>query len=424
MTDDNKFDRRTFLKGAGALAGAAGLGVIGFPSIVRAKSQETIRIGMPTILSGRVAQLGISSRNAVKMAVDEFNASGGLNGRKIEMVVRDTKGTAGNASHMARKLINSDGCDMLLDATASNGAFAVQEVIRNNGALCMHTCSETSGLTADPKVRLPNSFRSARQGVHDEIGGGKFAATIAKQKSFKNWITVAPDYEYGQSTTAQFLHFAKVFNPSMHVLSQSWPKLFKSDYTRAITGILQAKPDAVFTCLWGGDLAAFVQQAELYGLFKQFPVFAVNLADSTTLRAMKKVPSGVYSGNRYVPTFPDTKANRSWSEAYHKRYNEYPTNWSWENAVGINFLITAMRQTGNTDGKALAEVMRGMTVKSPFGVDGKITMRKEDQTIIDYATGWGVTQSKPPYVPHITATDWDVILKYEQNWKEDKGYKF
>ena len=73
---DNKntpTSRRKFIKAAGAVTAATGLG---FPFISRAQNKP-IRIGMPTILSGRVAQLGISSRNAVMMLVDQFNAAGG-----------------------------------------------------------------------------------------------------------------------------------------------------------------------------------------------------------------------------------------------------------------------------------------------------------------------------------------------------------
>src|SRR4029434_9330387 len=81
-------NRRGFIKAAGAVTAATG---IGFPFISRAEDKP-IRIGMPTILSGRVAQLGISSRNAVMTEVDKFNAAGGLGGRKIEVITRDSKG--------------------------------------------------------------------------------------------------------------------------------------------------------------------------------------------------------------------------------------------------------------------------------------------------------------------------------------------
>src|ERR1700674_4969956 len=144
------------LMGAGAVT-------IATPWVARAQA-KTIKIGMPTILSGRVAQLGTSSRNAVLMEVDKVNAAGGLAGRRIEMVIRDSKGQPQEAARVARELVNSDGCEILIDAEASSGAFAVHEVARDLGFLCIHTNSETSSLSADPKLRLPNAFRVWRQG--------------------------------------------------------------------------------------------------------------------------------------------------------------------------------------------------------------------------------------------------------------------
>ena len=62
----------------------------------------------------------------------------------------------------------------------------MHEVARDLGMLCLHTNSETSSLTADPKLRLPNAFRTCRQGVHDSIAGGAYAANIAKAKNLRS----------------------------------------------------------------------------------------------------------------------------------------------------------------------------------------------------------------------------------------------
>lgn len=137
--------RRTFL--GGALAGAA---ITGFPNIVRAQA-KTIRIGFPTILSGRVAILGTSSRYAVQLAFNQINEAGGISGRKFEVVDRDSKGRPDEAAKVTRDLVNNDGCEIIIDGEASSGSFAVHEVVRDLGILCIHTNSETSSLTADPK---------------------------------------------------------------------------------------------------------------------------------------------------------------------------------------------------------------------------------------------------------------------------------
>ena len=82
---------------------------------------KTIKVGMPTILSGRVAQLGTSSRNGVMLEVEKVNAAGGLAGRQIEMVIRDSKGQPQEAARVARELVNTDGCELLIDARSVIG---------------------------------------------------------------------------------------------------------------------------------------------------------------------------------------------------------------------------------------------------------------------------------------------------------------
>lgn len=410
-------DRRTVLKGAAAGAAAT----IFAPNIVAAQN-KVIRIGMPTILSGRVAQLGTSSRNAVTMEVEKINAAGGLAGRQIEMVVRDSKGQPQEAARVSRELVNSDGCEILLDAEASSGSFAVQEVAKDLGVLVMHTNSETSSLTADPKIRIPLAFRSCRQGIHDAVASGAYAAEIAKAKKINRWGTCSPDYAYGRDNTSLFLEYMKRFHPEIEMVGEAWPKLFQADYTENITKILQAKPQALYSCLWAGDLVSFLDQSGIYNLFAQTTLFAINMADYTTLTAVKNLPAGIHSSSRYLKTFPAVPENAAWGDAYKAKFGDYPTNWSWENSLAMTFLTTALRKVNSTDGAKLADAIRGMKVKSPFGADGTVTMRAEDQTTIGYAIGWGTTISKEPYVPSVTPGDWKSILEHEAEWKKKMGF--
>ncbi|MBI2714320.1 MAG: ABC transporter substrate-binding protein [Rhizobiales bacterium] len=410
-------NRRAVIKGATATA----IGIMAAPMISRAQAKP-IKIGMPTILSGRVAQLGTSSRNGVMLEVDKVNAAGGLAGRPIEMVIRDSKGQPQEAARVARELVNSDGCEILIDAEASSGAFAVHEVARDLKVLCLHTNSETSSLTADPKQRIANAFRTCRQGIHDSIVGGAYAAKVANAKKLAKWMTCSPDYAYGRDTTAQFVEYLKHFKSDVEVVSEAWPKLFQPDYTEVITKILQTKPQALYSCLWGGDLTSFIEQGNIYALFTQTETFAVNMADYTALTVVKNLPKGIHSGNRYIKTFPTTPQNASWADAYRAKFNEYPTNWSWQNATAINFLAAAAKKANTADGAKIAEALRGLTIDSPFGSNGKLTIRAEDQTLVGYAIGWGTTIPTEPYVPAVTAGDWKQIFELETAWKKKNGY--
>ena len=395
------------------LAGTAG--ALSMPFVARAQANP-IKIGVQSIFSGPIALLGTSSKGAIQMEIDRINASGGLLGRQIQPIYRDSKGQPQEAARVARELVNTDGCEILLDAEASSGAYAVQEVVRDLGVLCVHSNSETSSLTADPKLRVATAFRSARQGVHDAIVGGAHSARVANAKKLTKWATVSPDYAFGRDTTAQFLEFLTHFKPDIEVISQSWPKLGQPDFTEVITKVLQAKPQALYTTLYAGDLSAFINQGNVYALFSAMQVFCPAMGDLPVLTAVKNLPAGIQSANRYLPSFPDTPENRKANN------NEYPTNWSWENSIATRFIEAAVKKAGSTDGKKAAEAMRGITIDTPFSTTGKVTMRAEDNTMVDYAIGWGTTVPQAPFVTDLQPGDWGQIRELEAEWKKKQGY--
>ena len=421
MKNNNKHSttRRKLLKSS--LAGTA-YASIGFPSILRAESN--IKIGIPTLLSGRVAQLGISATNGIKLHIDKFNEAGGFNGRKIELIIRDSRAKPDEAARMTRNLINSDKVDIILNCEASSASFAVQEVIRESGTLCLHCISETSSLTADPSIRAWNAFRFARQGIHDAVGSAAYAANLVKEKGLKKWMSIGPDYAYGRDSTATFFEVLKKFSPDIEIVGQGWPKLFQPDYTEVITQIVREKPDAIYSCLWGGDLVSFIDQAALYGTFKNSELFAINLADYTTMSAIKNLPKGLHSATRYIAAYPDTQENRDFDSAYTSRFGDHPTNWSWETAVAIDFLISAMQEVGDLNTKKLAESLNGKRRQSFIGVgeENTVTMRSQDQTLVNYAIGWGSTLPKEPYMRNVRAADWNTIQELEKEWLSSKGW--
>ena len=150
---------------------------------------------------------------------------------------------------------------------------------------------------------------------------------------------------------------------------------------------------------------------------------AVNFGDYPVLTAVKNLPEGGHSGSRYKAEVPDTSENEAWYKEYRANNDHLPTNWSWESATGAAMMIEALRRTGgDTSGKKLAEAMKDLTIDSPFGVDGKLTMRGEDHTLINYVVGYGVTIAKEPYIKDFVYSSWDQILELEKDWKKRKGY--
>lgn len=413
----NAIGRRGLLGGA-----AAGAAILAAPRIAGAQA-KVIRVGMPTVLSGRVAILGTSSRTAVQYAFSRMNEAGGFGGRTLQLVERDSKGRPDEAAKVTRDLINNDGCEIIIDGEASSGGFAVHEVVRDLPVLCVHTNSETSSLTADPKLHVKTAFRCARQGIHDAVAGGVYASTISKQRGLKRWMTCSPDYAYGRDNTAEFLEFARLYDPAIEVVDQVWPRLFAPDYTENITKALQVRPQAMYSALWGGDLVSFMEQSNLYRLFPNVALFSSSLGDPPVLTAIKQLPPGLHTAYRYNRTYPDKPDNTAFADGFAGLAKHEPTNWAWQNYVACQFIGEALKRTnGRTEGAALAAELKGMQISSGLAVDEKLTMRESDHTLIGYPTAWGRTVPKAPFVEDFAPIAWAQILEMETQWKKQKGY--
>ena len=128
-------------------------------------------------------------------------------------------------------------------------------------------------------------------------------------------MSCSPDYAYGRDNTSLFLQYLKRFHPDVEMVGETWPKLFQALMISENIGtkILQAKPQALYSALWAGDLVSFVDQAGIYNLLGQTNMFAINMADYTTLTAVKNLPQGIHSASRYIKTFPATAENAAWA---------------------------------------------------------------------------------------------------------------
>jgi len=398
------------------------VGFIG-SGVVKA-ADKPVKIGFVSIFSGRVAFLGKSFIEGMTITAEAINKRGGLLGRPIEIIHRDSKGKPEEAVKIARDFIERDKVDFFFDGCTSREAFAVKEVTRDLKFLTFTTGSETTAFTADPKIFSKYNFRVSRMGLHDAVSTAIMYAKVAKRDKLKKWYSFIPDYAFGRDYEAVMFHHLKQYYPEVKVLGSLYPRLFQPDYTPYITTILAAKPDALFSVVWGGDLTAFIKQATVYGLFHQMRFFSFDLSDVINSGELRPIPVGRASMIRHARNVPDTALNHDYYDRYVKRWGVGPTNYSYEGSSALLFLEAAVKKAGTLDHEDVAKALRGITIKSPCGQppEGTLTMRAKDQTAIHYVQAFGYTTSKPPYFKDIQYIDWDEILKAEAPYLKMKGW--
>ena len=166
-----------------------------------AAAQKNIRIGYPVILSGPGALIGEPSLKGAQMYVEEINAKGGVLGRKLELVVRDTKGNADEAVRVARDLILRENVDFLVGTLTSAEGPAVSPVAKENKIVFVVPVVKTDQLVAPANLH-PYVFRTAS---NTTIEGRSAAEIMAKWTHVKRVATMSQDYAFGQDVTRAFV---------------------------------------------------------------------------------------------------------------------------------------------------------------------------------------------------------------------------
>src|SRR6202162_5151214 len=160
-----------------------------------AGAADNIKIGFPMPLSGPAAVYGVPVTQGAEMAIADINAKGGVLGRKLELLSRDSKANADEAVRLARELIIKDNVDFLAGTLTSAEAPAVSTIAKENKVVFLAPSAKTMKLTA-PENLHPYIFRVAS---NTDIEGKAGARIVAQWKDVKTVATIAPDYAYGRA---------------------------------------------------------------------------------------------------------------------------------------------------------------------------------------------------------------------------------
>src|SRR5215510_10699690 len=362
-----------------------------------AEAQKPIKVGMPIPLSGPAALFGEPASKGAQMYVDELNAKGGVLGRKIELIIRDSKADANEAVRVARELILKENVDFLVGTLTSAEGPAVSVVAKENKIVFIAPIPKTDQLTAADKLH-PYVFRVAATTTME----GRSAAEIVSKWPVKRVGTISPDYAYGQDVTKAFVEHLKKLKPSVEIVDQQWPKLGEQDYNPFINAQLAKKPEAVVSSIWGGFFVTFSKQAQALGVFDAIKYNFIGVGEAATPETTKSMgadyPVGIW-GNSYDAFYwGETAAHRDYTARLSKYLrDEYPSSWAVQGYIGMQFLAEAIAKAGSTDSDKVAKALLGITIDTPIG---KQTIRDKDHQA-NRGQLYGKTVNDPKYALQI-----------------------
>ena len=226
-------------------------------------------------------------KKGMELALEEINAAGGVNGRKLELVVRDDNGNPGDAVRVAEELITREKVDLLMGTFASNVGLAVSNLAAQRKVVFLASEPLTDKIVWENGNRY--TFR-LRPSTYMQVA--MLVPEAARLKK-KRWAIVYPNYEYGQSAMASFKKLLAKAQPDVEFVIEQAPPLGKLDAGAVVQALADAKPDAIFSALFAADLQKFVREGNLRGLFKGREVFNLLGGEPEYLDPLKdETPTG------------------------------------------------------------------------------------------------------------------------------------
>jgi len=346
---------------------ASALGVVGVPEV---GAQQPIRVGEISSYS-TVPAFTIPYRNGWELAVEEINATGGLlGGRKLEVISRDDAGKPDDAARHANELLTSQNVDLLAGTFLSNVGLAVSDIALRNKVLFVAAEPLTDALVWEKGNRYTFRLRPSTY-----MQAAMLAEEAAKLPA-KRWVTVAPNYEYGQSAVASFKELLKARRPDVEFVGEQWPAFGKLEAGATVQALAAAKPDAIFNVTFGSDLTKLVREGNLRGLFEDRSVVSLLSGEPEYLDPLKdETPPGwIVTG--YPWDQISTPTHQKFVQTYEKRFNDTPRLGSVVGYTTFMAIAAAIKKAGSTDTEKLIKAFRGLTLQTVFG---PITFRAIDQ---------------------------------------------
>jgi branched-chain amino acid transport system substrate-binding protein len=350
----------------------------------RAADPTPIRIG--DIESYSALPVGTRGyRQGWQLALEQINAAGGVNGRPMEFVTRDDAGKPDVGVTQANELVNSEHVDLLAGTILSNVGVAVADFAKQHKMYFMATQSLTDSLVAEKGNHYTFRLRASTFTQ---------AAILAKEAAklpAKRWATVAPNYEFGQSTVASFEAELKRLRPDVEFVSEQWPPLGKIDAGATVQATLAAKPDAIFNVTFGTDLVKFVREGNTRGAFTNRPVVSILTGEPEYLAPLKEETPTGWLVTGYPEADIKTPAHLAFANAYRTKFKEEPNVGAVMGYSTALILRDALKAAGGTDTEKLVAATEHLTVETPIA---PVTFRA-----IDHQSTLGV------YIGHLGVRD-------------------
>jgi len=331
------------------------LPTVGFISDSVAADSAIVKIGLNYPETGPYAKQGLDQKRAAEIAVEEINASGGILGKKVQLVMRDTKSNAKIAKANAAELYDVEGVPMILGGSSSAVAIATGEVALQKDRLFFATLSYSTETTGEYGHR--HIFREC----FDAYFAGKVMADYLN-KNFKgrNYFYITANYTWGWTTESVLRNFTNTKDTVKYpeILTELGAKDFKA-------ALLEAKAhgaEVLVLSLFGRDMEIAVKQADEMGLKNRMQIIVPQMNEDMAQGAGPEAMEGIIGATPWMWSVPfkyNYPNGIAFVKKFEERYKRYPTTSGASAYVIMNEYKAAVERAKTFETKAVIAALEG-----------------------------------------------------------------
>lgn len=331
----------------------------------KATSGDVYKIGGIGPLTGDASSYGISVKQGSQVAIDEINAAGGVNGKKLELVFEDDVNDAEKAVSAYNKIMDQ-GVTALVGAVTSGCSIAVSDESVKDGILQI-----TPSGSAQECTKQPNSFRIC---FTDPLQGQTMAKYIA-DNGYKN-VAIIYDVASDYSKGIKEAFVAEAGNVGLNIAAEESFTSGDIDFKTQLTKIKGTNADCIFLPIYYAEVAAISEQATTVGV--SLPYFGADGWDGVIdqLGGDTTNINGAIFLTPFVAT-ADKENVKSFVAAYEKAYNATPDQFAADGYDAVYAIKAAIEACGSdVTNENLVAAMTKIEVK---GVTGDMTFTAEGE---------------------------------------------
>ena len=335
---------KKLLKNGIAFALVSAMAVSAFAA--KKKGSDQIKIGGIFPLSGAVAVYGVECKNGIDLAIEEINAAGGVNGKKIILISEDDEGNQDKTVNAFKKLTIKDKVSMVIGSLTSGCTMAITPLAQASKVVQIAPAATATAVTDAGDFVFRACFIDPFQGTV----GGRFASENLGLKRAAILYDIGNDYSVGLTENFETA-FKK--NGGSIVAKESYSTGDK-DFNAQLTKIRNANPDVVYLPDYYGTVALIASQLRAQGI--NTPLVGADGWDGLTSNAGDEVLNGFYS-NHYAPD-STSPAVQKFVKSFKSKYNKEPNAFAALGYDSVYMLRDAIKAAGSTDAKAVRDALK------------------------------------------------------------------